>query len=154
MTTRNGAPSLRCASPQDLAQLLELYTHLNADNRPPIDEHLASLWREILDDPNHHVIVLEESGVLVSTCVLLIVPNLTRSQRPYALIENVVTRADCRKRGYATAVLDFARGIARERGCYKIMLMTGCKDEATLRFYEKAGYNRKDKTAFIQWLEL
>lgn len=32
------------------------------------------------------------------------------------------------------------------------MLLTGSKEESTLRFYESAGYNKKDKTAFIQWL--
>lgn len=36
--------------------------------------------------------------------------------------------------------------------CYKMMLLTGSKKESTLHFYEQAGYNRKDKTAFIQWL--
>ena len=29
---------------------------------------------------------------------------------------------------------------------------TGSKEESTLNFYIKAGYNYKDKTAFIQWL--
>ena len=33
-----------------------------------------------------------------------------------------------------------------------MMLLTGSKEESTLRFYERAGYNSKDKTAFIQWL--
>jgi len=33
-----------------------------------------------------------------------------------------------------------------------MMLLTGAKDERTLRFYESAGFNREDKTAFIQWL--
>lgn len=28
----------------------------------------------------------------------------------------------------------------------------GSKQESTLHFYEQAGYNSKDKTAFIQWL--
>ena len=32
-------------------------------------------------------------------------------------------------------------------------LLTGSKKESTLMFYENAGYNRKDKTAFIQWIE-
>ncbi|MDM0009985.1 transposase [Variovorax sp. J22G73] len=32
---------------------------------------------------------------------------------------------------------------------YKVMLMTGRKDEATFRFYEAAGFNRDDKQAFI-----
>lgn len=31
------------------------------------------------------------------------------------------------------------------------MLLTGSKNEKTLNFYENAGYNGVDKTAFIQW---
>lgn len=42
--------------------------------------------------------------------------------------------------------------VAEEENCYKMMLLTGSKEEGTLRFYERAGYNRNDKTAFIQWL--
>ena len=32
------------------------------------------------------------------------------------------------------------------------MLLTGSKDPETLCFYDKAGYNSSDKTAFIQWI--
>ena len=56
-----------------------------------------------------------------------------------------------RKRGLATACLDFAKEIALRENCYKMMLLTGSKSESTLNFYERAGYNRNDKTAFIQW---
>ena len=80
------------------------------------------------------------------------VPNLTHGGRPYGLIENVVTRPDCRNRGLATACLDFARALAAEQGCYKLMLMTGSKRESTLDFYRKAGYRSDQKTAFVQWL--
>ncbi len=43
--------------------------------------------------------------------------------------------------------------IAAGKGCYKIMLLTGARDEKTLRFYEKCGFNRKDKTGFIKWID-
>ena len=72
--------------------------------------------------------------------------------RTYALIENVVTHAEHRGRGCAGACLDYARDLARAAGCYKLMLLTGAKDAQTLHFYEQAGYNRQDKTAFIQWI--
>ena len=94
----------------------------------------------------------EEDGKLVSSCVCVVIPNLTHNQRPYALIENVVTDEAYRRKGLATACLNYAKKIAMKEDCYKIMLLTGAKEEATLRFYEQAGYNRKDKTAFIQWL--
>ncbi|MCL2697784.1 MAG: GNAT family N-acetyltransferase [Oscillospiraceae bacterium] len=144
----------REAQKPDLPALLELYRHLNVDPADPIlelDERITALWDEILSDRNHRVLLIEADGKPVTTCVLIIVPNLTRGARPYALIENVVTHPDARKKGYGKAVLDYAKEIATALGCYKIMLMTGRKDEATLRFYENCGYNCGDKTAFIQW---
>lgn len=46
-------------------------------------------------------------------------------------------------------MLQKAQEIAKERGCYKVTLMTGSKKEETLRFYEKAGFERGSKTGFI-----
>ncbi len=48
--------------------------------------------------------------------------------------------------------LAYAKEIAEQEKCYKMMLLTGSKKPETLHFYEKAGYNSSDKTAFIQWL--
>ena len=88
-------------------------------------------------------------GEIVSSCACVIVPNLTRNARPYALVENVVTRADRRGRGYAGACLARAREIARAAGCYKIMLLTGANDAKTLDFYRRAGFDDTEKTAFV-----
>ena len=136
----------------DLAQMLELYLFLHEDRIPENDEHLTKTWKQIVDDPNHHLIINEVDGRIVSSCVCVIIPNLTRNVRPYAFIENVVTHKDFRGKGYASECLDFGRHIAENENCYKMMLLTGSKKRETLRFYENAGYNSSDKTAFIQWL--
>ena len=136
----------------ELAELLELYTHLHERGIPEDDEHLRSIWNTICEDRNHHIIVCEKDGQLVSSCVCVIIPNLTRNVRPYALIENVVTHEDYRGRGYATACLNHAKELAVKADCYKMMLLTSAKDDGTLEFYKRAGYNCTDKTAFIQWL--
>ncbi|MFA9379192.1 MAG: GNAT family N-acetyltransferase [Lachnotalea sp.] len=99
-----------------------------------------------------HIIIAEEDGKIVSLCVCVIIPNLTHNQRPYAFIENVVTDKDYRKKGLATDCLNYAKEIAIKVNCYKLMLLTGSKKESTLNFYEQAGYNQNDKTAFIQWI--
>lgn len=143
---------IREINESDFNGLFELYTQLHGNPIPENTAELSALCRKILDDENHHIIVAEEDGKIVSSCVCVIVPNLTHGQRPYALIENVVTDEEYRRRGLAAACLDFAREIAVNANCYKMMLLTGSKEESTLRFYEKAGYNRNDKTAFIQWL--
>ena len=134
----------------ELEQLLNLYKYLNPDDPElPIDKQLTQLWKEILDDPNHVCLVIEEDKIIVSTCILNIIKNLTRGARPYALIENVVTHQAYRNQGYATAILRKAIEIAKEKNCYKVMLMTSSKEESTLRFYEKAGFMRGDKTGFV-----
>lgn len=136
----------------ELNELLNLYTHLHELGVPENSEHLRDTWDTICSDENHHIIVYEIEGRIVSSCVCVIIPNLTRNVRPYAFIENVVTHAEYRGKGYASACLDYAKEIAKKENCYKMMLLTGAKSDSTLGFYKKSGYNCDDKTAFIQWL--
>lgn len=137
---------------EDFDGLMRLYTYLHDNPIPEKSDAVMQMWSDVLNDRNHHIIVADENGEIVSSCVCVIIPNLTHGQRPYALIENVVTSPDYRSRGLATDCLNYARAIAQNQNCYKLMLLTGSKRESTLRFYERAGYNSKDKTAFIQWI--
>ncbi|MBR5799736.1 MAG: GNAT family N-acetyltransferase [Lachnospiraceae bacterium] len=143
---------VREAKPHELKQLLELYLYLHEKEIPENSAHLQKTWETIMQDENHHIIVYEEDGKIVASCVCVIIPNLTRNVRPYAFVENVVTNEAYRGKGYATKCLQFAKEIAEKEGCYKMMLLTGSKEEKTLNFYRNAGYNSADKTAFIQWL--
>ena len=143
---------VREAEKTDLNAILELYLFLHEDSIPEYDEHLRKTWMQIIHDPNHHIIVNEIDGRIVSSCVCVIIPNLTRDVRPYAFIENVVTHIEYRNNGYATECLNYAKEIAINNNCYKMMLLTGSKRQTTLDFYKNAGYNSNDKTAFIQWL--
>ena len=144
---------VREAVKEDLDELLNLYLFLHEKNIPENSEHLENTWKTIIEDINHHIVVNEVNGKIVSSCVCIIVPNLTRNIRPYALIENAVTNDEYRGKGYATECLNYAKKIAIKNNCYKMMLLTGTKNENTLAFYKSAGYNSDDKIAFIQWLE-
>ena len=144
---------VREAGQCDLDAILELYLFLHEDSIPEKDEHLRDTWLQIIQDPNHHLIVNEIDGQIISSCVCVIIPNLTRNIRPYAFIENVVTHSAYRGKGYATECLNFAKELAVKSDCYKMMLLTGSRKETTLNFYSRAGYNSTDKTAFVQWLE-
>ncbi|MGP1410668.1 MAG: GNAT family N-acetyltransferase [Peptoanaerobacter stomatis] len=144
---------VREAIKEDLYELLNLYLFLHEKDVPEDTRHLEITWNKIIEDVNHHIIVNEINGKILSSCVCVIIPNLTRNIRPYAFIENVVTNEEYRGKGYATECLNYAKEIAIKNNCYKMMLLTGTKNESTLDFYKNAGYNSEDKTAFIQWLE-
>lgn len=134
----------------ELDKLLALYRLLHAqDPDAGNDSRLGALWDEIYNDPDLFYPVAEKDGEIVSSCTLAIVKNLTRGLRPYGIIENVITSPDFRKKGYGNRVLRMAVKIAREKNCYKVMLMTGSKKEDTIRFYEQAGFIRGVKTAFV-----
>ena len=144
---------VREARREDLKELLELYLYLHEESIPEHSEHLEDTWEQIIREENHHLIVNEINGRIVSSCVCVIIPNLTRQVRPYALIENVVTHTAFRGQGLASECLEFAKQIAQKNHCYKMMLLTGAKEEKIWNFYKNAGYNSTDKTAFIQWLD-
>ena len=76
---------VREANKKDLNEILQLYLYLHEENVPGDTEHLRNTWESIVNDTN---------------------------VRPYAFVENVVTHGECRKKGYATACLDFAKRIA------------------------------------------
>ena len=111
---------------------------------PPKEEQDMNVWANLLDkfekDDKIHLLVVEEDGKAVSSVHLTIVENLTHNVRPYGVIENVVTHADYRMRGYASALLDRATEIAKEYGCYKVFLETGSNKESTLNFYKNNGF--------------
>lgn len=141
---------VRLINYKELEGLLSLYKYLIPDDpKLKIDTALKEHWNEILSDPSYFYLVIEEDNMLVCVCNLTIIKNLTRSARPYGIIENVVTHPDYRNKGYGTAVLKKSVQIAQENNCYKVVLTTSRKDENILNFYENAGFDRGEKTAFI-----
>lgn len=140
--------NIRAAADHDLPQVLSLYRHLHPQD-PELDEAAAQcVWSTLLASGFMTVIVAQSAELLVSSCTLAIVPNLSRGGRSYAVIENVVTHADYRQLGLGRRVLAHALNLAWQADCYKVLLATGSKRESTLRFYEGAGFHRGGKTYF------
>ena len=137
----------------DLPGLMRLYSFFHPEEILPneTDPAVRETWETILTDPQQRYYGVEIEGHLISTCMLSIIPNLTRNCRPYALIENVITEPSQRKQGHATRILQFALDDAWKSGCYKVMLLTGSKQESTLRLYEKSGFKRNLKTGFVAY---
>ena len=143
---------IRETKSHELSGILALYAHLHAADEPlPDAATVTQVWDDICRDPKLHCLAAEMDGVFVASCILAIIPNLTRGARPYGLIENVITHADYRRQGIGTALLRHALDVAWEHNCYKVMLLTGRKDEGVFCFYEKAGFLRDVKTGFIAY---
>ncbi|MDO4188475.1 MAG: GNAT family N-acetyltransferase [Lachnospiraceae bacterium] len=143
---------VRLAKENDLENILELYLSLHEKTIPEDCEKRERVYAHILEDKNYNLIVNEVDGVIVSSCTCLIVPNLTRNLSSYALVENVVTKKEYEGNGYARECLKYAEQIAKDNDCYKMMLITGSKEERTHSFYKSLGYSSEGKTAYVNKL--
>ena len=146
---------VRRAVAADLPALLVLYRHLRPEEQPPPHAAAEAALAEILHSPSTCILVAEVAdGTLVASCGLTIIPTLGHGAQPFGVVENVVTHADYRRRGHGRTVLQAACEAARAAGCYKLCLSTGSQQDATLRFYEGAGFKRNTKTFFeIRWTD-
>ncbi|MBN1850872.1 MAG: GNAT family N-acetyltransferase [Deltaproteobacteria bacterium] len=130
--------------------MLDLYAYLHPDDKALPPQHdLDRIWESICTRSDIHCIVADMNGMLISSCTLAIIPNLTRGARPYGVIENVVTHPEFRCQGHANAVLQYALDITRSTKCYKVMLLSNKKNKEAHQLYEKMGFDMDSKYGFI-----
>ena len=63
---------IREAKREDLKEILELYLCLHEESVPEPSDHLSQTWGQIIQDPNHHLILNEVDGRIVSSCVCVL----------------------------------------------------------------------------------
>jgi GNAT superfamily N-acetyltransferase len=139
----------REAGPDDFKDILRLYRQLQPEDSVLHDGSDAAAFAQILGSPGLHLFVLEAEGVVVATTYLNIIPNLTRSASPYAVIENVVVEETLRGTGLGKQLMAGTLRAAWDAGCYKAMLLTGSRKPATHAFYRACGFSPDAKTAYL-----
>ena len=132
---------IREAKHADLSAVLLLNHHLHEGE--PLrerDEEISALWQDMLRDPRLFSFVAEFEGEVVGSCVLDIVPNMTRGARPFGVLQNVVTHRDYRGRGVGKQLNEFVLAFAWSRNCYQVLVQTGRPE--VVAFYERLGFRQ------------
>ena len=139
----------REATPGDFDDVAGLYRQLHPMDPDVRDGSDKAAFAQILASPGLHLFVLEADGAVVATTYLNVIPNLTRSASPYAVIENVVVAENVRGTGLGKQIMAGTLRAAWDAGCYKAMLMTGSRNPATHAFYSACGFSPDAKTAYL-----
>ena len=134
----------------DFEAVMRLYRQLQPADPILTNGEDRRVFEDIPRTPNLRRFVLERDGGVQATAYLNIIPNLTRSASPYALIENVVVDADARGAGLGKRILGHTLESAWGAGCYKVMLLTGSKRLSTQAFYRACGASR-ETTSGAMW---
>jgi L-amino acid N-acyltransferase YncA len=137
---------IRAATEGDIPRILELYEELvtstsqaETGRTPSLDDY-RRIFEQVRAMPGHELIVVEENGEVIGTTVLLIVPNLSHSGLPWAVVENVVTDRRFQRQGIGRLMMEYAIHRAHEAGCYKLQLSSSKTRQEAHRFYESLGF--------------
>ena len=140
---------VRQAQLGDWEQVQALYQQMHPTDSLSKDGREALVFEEILGSNNFFIFLLCDGVNVLATTYLNIIPNLTRGAAPYALVENVVTSRHMQRQGLGKKLMSHTVQYAWQRGCYKVMLMTGSKRESTNRFYRACGFDGDAKRGFM-----
>jgi GNAT superfamily N-acetyltransferase len=142
-------PVIRIARTDDLERILELYVFLNPANAVLAErDKLARTWSAILDDPRILCAVAEIEDVLIGSCELVVVPNLTHQARPFAIIDNVVTHPNHRRHGIGRQLVEYVLDHAWRQDCHKVLLQSAVRRKDAHLFYENLGFRSDLKVGF------
>jgi glucosamine-phosphate N-acetyltransferase len=87
------------------------------------------------------VLVDSEKDLIVGTSSLIVEPKMIRGLSFVGHIEDVAVHRDYQGRRLGHRLVEHLCAVARERGCYKVILDA---DEKNGPFYEKCGFRRKE----------
>jgi GNAT superfamily N-acetyltransferase len=137
---------LRRATARDVPAIVDLLAadQLGATRdgvRTPEDlARYERAFRAIDDDPAHILMVGETDGEVVATMQVSFLPGLARRGALRAQLEAVRVHDAYRSQGLGAAMLGWAIGEARQRGCALVQLTSDKSRTAAHRFYERHGF--------------
>jgi GNAT superfamily N-acetyltransferase len=88
----------------------------------------------------YSLLVAEDDGNIVGTTVLAILPGFAHSTSPFAVIEYVVVEEKRRSQGIGKTLMEYCLKLAKEAGCYKVILTSDKRRERAHKFYHSLGF--------------
>ena len=142
---------IREAGEVDLAGVLHLYAQPGLDNGEVLDENDArAVYRRFGRYPNYRLFVAELDGAIAGTFALLIMDNLAHRGAPSGVVEDVVVLAEHQGGGIGRRMMEHARSLCREAGCYKMALSSNLKREPAHAFYRSLGFEQHGYSFRVQ----
>ena len=106
----------------------------------PLPESYYSAFAQIENDPNHELIVAEQSGEVIGTLHLIFLPSISFQGGLRAQIESVRVDRRLQNQGIGSAMMDWSVQRARQRGAHVVQLTTHQTRVDAHRFYERLGF--------------
>ena len=129
----------RVAGREDLPVILDLYTRgLDGEALPPAQAE--AIFERYQAYPSYRIFLAESEGGVKGIFSLLLMDNLGHCGAGVGVVEDVVVDPVQQGLGIGKAMMDHARELCREAGCYKMMLSSNLERTEAHAFYEAIGF--------------
>jgi GNAT superfamily N-acetyltransferase len=135
--------SIREATEEDLQRVLEIYAvaGLGGENQFSVEEARVR-FPNFAAYPSYRLFVASVEGTIVGAYSLLILDKLAKRGIPSGIVEDVAVDPSAQRQGVGRAMMEHARELCREAGCYKLMLSSNLSRTAAHEFYERLGFEK------------
>ncbi|WP_228526944.1 GNAT family N-acetyltransferase [Noviherbaspirillum soli] len=137
---------LRVATQDDAALLATLQAEMDDSDPAAVTNIDHAAMRAVLADmaayPHFRAYLVYLDGQPVASFSLMIFASPSQGGQPQALLDAVVVSRTQRGRGIGEAMVREALFMARQAGCYKLILSSNLKRRDAHRFYEQLGFRQ------------
>jgi GNAT superfamily N-acetyltransferase len=135
--------TVRLAKDTDIPRILELYSQFSFQpgdyEAAPLEECRKTLGK-MSRTPGCSLLVAEENGEVAGTLFMATLPGMAHRTSPFAVVEYMVVDEKARRKGIGRALVEHCMKLAKEAGCYKVMLTSDKRREGAHKFYESVGF--------------
>lgn len=112
-----------------------------ADREGAEPERYEAAYDRVARDESHYLgVIRDETGVVVASMQLTVIPGLSRGGSARLQIEGLRVAAADRSQGLGTAMLEWAHDFGRARGAQLVQVTTDDARERARAFYARLGY--------------
>lgn len=140
--------NIRRATKDDAEAIANLYRELNTLSPVSV---LPERIDAVAKSSNTYLLVCDDAGEIIATALVCLCQDVMFENQPFALVENVVVRADCKRAGIGKNMMDYIEAFCLEQDCSKIMLQTSSENRNARDFYTAMSYNPNTKIGFIKY---
>ena len=111
--------------------------------KPGFSDELRDYIHVIWADPEKEIVVAEQEGKI---CGFAVLNHIRRPENPFMYerdfldIDEFCVDSACRRQGVASAMIEFIKNFAKEKGYRRLELNMWEFNQDALRFYEAAGF--------------
>jgi GNAT superfamily N-acetyltransferase len=134
---------IRRAIEKDVPRIMELYHQLSLEpekyKAAPLYDCMK-VFHKMSQHPGFMLLVAEEIGLVVGTTVMAVLPGFAHGTSPFAIVEYVVVDDKYRSKGIGKLIMKSVISLAKEAGCYKVVLTSDNRRERAHKFYKSLGF--------------